>query len=159
MKIIKLSAPWCEPCKKYDTLFAAWAVDNSDLDISIWNINEVIIEKSWQVNEIPTTLILDKNDKLVEKKVGPLTREQLDSWVSQQENPINGMKFRMLEGQDEFNHYGLILENGDHYSWEKPRNLMAFVKKHSLVENHDSVPTDGDIKALKKLKGKLNKNK
>lgn len=79
MKILKLWASWCQPCKTYAPIFDKWSDDNPDIDTESVQIDAQIIDKAWDIQSIPTTILVDKDYKLIEKHVGVLSPKDLDN--------------------------------------------------------------------------------
>lgn len=80
MKLIKLYADWCGPCKVLERMMR-------DLDIKHENVNidspdgEGLSIKH-NVRAIPTLLVLDENDNLIRKMTGlPATPEDLTKFI------------------------------------------------------------------------------
>lgn len=83
MKIIKLSATWCGPCKVYAPKFNKWAEENPDIESISMDVDTHIIDKAWDIKNVPTTILVDEDMKLIDKRVGMLTDEQLTSFVAE----------------------------------------------------------------------------
>lgn len=80
IKIVKLYADWCAPCKVLERIMR-------DLDIKHENVNidspdgEGLSIKH-DVRAIPTLLVLDENDNLIRKMTGlPATPEDLTKFI------------------------------------------------------------------------------
>lgn len=80
IKIVKLYADWCAPCKMLERMMR-------DLDIKHENVNidspdgEGLSIKH-DVRAIPTLLVLDENDNLIRKMTGlPATPEDLTKFI------------------------------------------------------------------------------
>lgn len=80
IKIVKLYADWCAPCKVLERMMR-------DLDIKHENVNinspdgEGLSIKH-DVRAIPTLLVLDENDNLIRKMTGlPATPEDLTKFI------------------------------------------------------------------------------
>lgn len=78
MEIIRLTAKWCGPCKTYAPIFDKWAAANPDVDAVTYDLETTIIEKAWDIKSIPATIVVDKDGKILEKRVGILTEADLD---------------------------------------------------------------------------------
>ena len=79
-KLIKFSASWCQPCKalagnmKY--------VDFGDVQVEEVDIDEQMDKAvSYRVRGVPT-LVLEEDGKEIKRKVGTMTLEELNQFVS-----------------------------------------------------------------------------
>ena len=86
MKIVKISAKWCPPCKVYAPTFKRFAEENPN----VFTVEVDVDEDKWRVaqmfgvKQIPTTVFI-KDDGTYEKEPGVLTIESLN-------NRLNGEK-------------------------------------------------------------------
>lgn len=80
MKVIKLSATWCGPCKKYAPIFDKWAEGNPDVVTEQFDVDRQIIMKKWKIKNVPTTIMVDDNDDVIKRETGVLTSAQLDTF-------------------------------------------------------------------------------
>ena len=80
-KVIKLSASWCFPCKMYAKTFEEVSQNEEFKDITFEEIdieeNEDVTEK-YLVRSVPTTVVLDENDRVIHKVSGVLTKNNLE---------------------------------------------------------------------------------
>lgn len=80
-KVIKLSASWCFPCKMYAKTFEEVSQNKEFKDITFEEIdieeNEDAAEK-YLVRSVPTTVVLDENDRVIHKAGGNLTKNNLE---------------------------------------------------------------------------------
>ena len=80
-KVIKLSASWCFPCKMYAKTFEEVSQNVEFKDITFEEIdieeNEDVVEK-YLVRSVPTTVVLDENDRIIHKVSGVLTKNNLE---------------------------------------------------------------------------------
>lgn len=80
-KVIKLSASWCFPCKMYAKTFEEVSQNEEFKDITFEEIdieeNEDVTEK-YLVRSVPTTVVLDENDRVIHKASGILTKNNLE---------------------------------------------------------------------------------
>ena len=93
MKILKLSAKWCAPCRVFATTFEKVAemekykdIEFKELDIEDDDDAEILVAK-FGVKNVPTTLILDENDELVYKLIGNVS---LNDFTDVIDKAING---------------------------------------------------------------------
>lgn len=80
-KVIKLSASWCFPCKMYAKTFEEVSQNEEFKDITFEEIdieeNEDVTEK-YLVRSVPTTVVLDEDDRVIHKASGILTKNNLE---------------------------------------------------------------------------------
>ena len=93
IKVIKLSAQWCAPCRVFATTFEKVAemekykdIEFKELDIEDDDEAEILVAK-FGVKNVPTTLILDENDELVYKLIGNVS---LNDFTDVIDKAING---------------------------------------------------------------------
>ena len=80
--IVDFGAEWCGPCKQLDPILEEIASENSDkLKIFKLNIDQnPMTPQKFGVRGIPT-IMLFKDGKLVDQKVGSLPKSALESWI------------------------------------------------------------------------------
>lgn len=83
VKIVKLHAEWCSPCKSYKTTFDEVSkmkqykdIEFTEIDIEDEEIGEPMVEK-YDVKTVPTTLLLDENNDLIYKIIGNIPLNDL----------------------------------------------------------------------------------
>lgn len=85
-KVIKLSASWCSPCKAYAKTFEEVSRNEEFKDISFEEIdieeNDNIAEK-YKVRSVPTTVILDENENVLNIINGNISRTALETAIKQ----------------------------------------------------------------------------
>lgn len=85
-KVIKLSAIWCSPCKAYAKTFEEVSRNEEFKDISFEEIdieeNDNIAEK-YKVRSVPTTVILDENENVLNIINGNISRTALETAIKQ----------------------------------------------------------------------------
>lgn len=82
-RVIKLSAAWCAPCKVYAKTFEKVKemeeyknVTFEEIDIENDDNADIIVEK-YQIQSVPTTLMLDENDEIIYKLMGNVPLKDL----------------------------------------------------------------------------------
>jgi thioredoxin 1 len=82
--LVDLWAPWCGPCKMLGPIYEAVSNDYEDVKFTKINIDEVEgIDSEFNVMSIPTILIF-KDGKLVDQKMGAMPKGQLKEIVESQ---------------------------------------------------------------------------
>ncbi len=80
--LVDFGAEWCGPCKQLDPILEEIAVENKDkIKVFKFNIDEnPMIPQKFNVRGIPTLMIF-KQGKLVDTKVGSLPKSSLETWI------------------------------------------------------------------------------
>lgn len=80
MKLIKLYADWCGPCKVLENMLSECGIEHENVNVDSPDGDELSFKHN--VRAIPTLLVLDENGKLVRKMTGlPATPEDLTKFV------------------------------------------------------------------------------
>lgn len=80
MKLIKLYADWCGPCKVLESMLRECGIEHESVNIDSPDGEGLSLKHN--VRAIPTLLILDENDNLVRKMTGlPATPEDLTKFI------------------------------------------------------------------------------
>ena len=85
-KVIKMSASWCMPCKVYAKTFDAVKNEDKYKDIEFEELDvdeneDLVIE--YGVRGVPTTVILDENDKVITKFSGNVAKSVLETNIDE----------------------------------------------------------------------------
>lgn len=90
-KIIKISAEWCGPCKALAPIFHKVSemeefknVEFKEYDVDDEDGEEYV--SKFSVRNIPTILILDENNELINKSVGALPENMLIKFLQENLN-------------------------------------------------------------------------
>lgn len=83
-KILKISAAWCGPCRQLKKELDDWDGDVPILDFDA-DENEKLCN-DFKVKSIPTIIILDENDNEIGRKIGMITKLELQNYI----NTLNG---------------------------------------------------------------------
>ena len=80
-KVIKMSASWCMPCKVYAKTFESVKNEDKykDIEFEEFDIDEnedLVIE--YGIRGVPTTVVLDENNKVLTKFSGNVSRNVLE---------------------------------------------------------------------------------
>ena len=80
--LVDFGAEWCGPCKQLDPILEQIAIENSEkLKIFKINIDEnPMTPQKFGVRGIPTIMIF-KEGKLIDTKVGSLPKSALETWI------------------------------------------------------------------------------
>lgn len=80
MKLIKLYADWCGPCKVLEKMLKDHNIEHESVNIDSLDGEGLTIKHG--VRNIPTLLVLDENDNLVRRMTGlPTTPTDLIKFV------------------------------------------------------------------------------
>ena len=85
-KVIKMSASWCMPCKVYANTFDAVKNEDKykDIEFEEFDVDEnedLVIE--YGVRGVPTTVILDENNKVLTKFSGNVPKNVLEGNIDE----------------------------------------------------------------------------
>ena len=80
--VVDFGAEWCGPCKQLDPILEEIAEENTDkLKVFKINIDEnPMVPQKFGVRGIPT-IMLFKEGKLIDTKVGSLPKTALENWI------------------------------------------------------------------------------
>ncbi len=80
--VVDFGAEWCGPCKVLDPILEEIAIENKDkVKIYKMNIDEnPMTPQKYGIRGIPTIIIF-KNGKLIDTKVGSLPKTALETWI------------------------------------------------------------------------------
>ena len=80
--VVDFGADWCGPCKQLDPILEEIAEENTDkLKVFKINIDEnPMVPQKFGVRGIPT-IMLFKDGKLIDTKVGSLPKSALENWI------------------------------------------------------------------------------
>ena len=78
---LKFEADWCGPCKALTPIVSEISDEMTDIDFGSMNIdNHPNTPTQYGVRGIPT-LMLFKDGKLIDTKIGSLPKSALDEWI------------------------------------------------------------------------------
>ena len=83
-KILKISAAWCGPCRQLKKELEGWDGGVPILEFDA-DENEKLCN-DFNIRSIPTIIILDENDNEIGRKVGMITKPELQNYI----NTLNG---------------------------------------------------------------------
>ena len=80
-KILKFSAPWCQPCKQ----LAKTLENYKGVPIEDVNIDDAAdLAAEYMVRSVPT-LVYERDGKEVSRKMGAISKDAFSLWVQQQQ--------------------------------------------------------------------------
>ena len=80
MKILRLTASWCEPCKALSK-----TIDRIDTEVPIQVIDiddQPELAQHFNIRSVPTLVKIDEDKKEVERTVGMATQSDLDKFIN-----------------------------------------------------------------------------
>lgn len=88
IKIIKLSADWCAPCKALQPILKNILSKDEFKDIPFQeiDIDDDIFDytQKYQVRNIPTILIIDENENLLKRITGLISEDKLIETINEE---------------------------------------------------------------------------
>lgn len=82
LKLVDFYADWCGPCRMLGPVLEDLSQDINDVEFFKINVdNDGELAQAYQVSSIPT-LILFKDGKIVDKKIGFLPKDVLVEWIN-----------------------------------------------------------------------------
>lgn len=79
--LVDFFATWCGPCKMLTPILEEIANDRSESKIIKVDVDECqSLAKQFGVMSIPTLILFD-NGKIVDKKIGLMSKEEITSWI------------------------------------------------------------------------------
>jgi thioredoxin 1 len=80
MKLIKLSASWCGPCKSLSKVISGLALEIPMEEIDIDEKPEEA--QKYGIRGVPTLVLLDDTGEVLKKKSGMMNSSELQSWLN-----------------------------------------------------------------------------
>lgn len=77
MRILKFHAQWCAPCKKLAKDFERENLRVESIDIE----QEEDMVDEYGIRSVPTTIILDENDKEIKRWVGTFNVKEIHDYL------------------------------------------------------------------------------
>ena len=80
--VVDFGADWCGPCKQLDPILEEIAEENND-KFKVFKINideNPMVPQKFGVRGIPT-IMLFKDGKLIDTKVGSIPKSALENWI------------------------------------------------------------------------------
>lgn len=83
MTLVDFYADWCGPCKMLSPILEEYEKEQTDVKVLKVDVDKFIdVASKYSVLSIPT-IILFKDGELIEKKVGFMTKEMINTWVNE----------------------------------------------------------------------------
>lgn len=79
-KIYKISASWCVQCKQLERELSNW--DGVEIEVFDADENEEICDK-YNIRGIPALIFLDENNNELGRKVGMITKKQIQDFIDE----------------------------------------------------------------------------
>lgn len=79
MKIIKLSASWCQPCKQLTKVMQSMQLPYPTEEVDIDEKPEVAIK--YGVRGVPALFLVDDDGTVVKSLTGAKSQQQLEDWL------------------------------------------------------------------------------
>lgn len=81
-KAIRFTAKWCGPCKRYEPIWKSVAETKDNWEFQVVDVDEdPSLPSEYKIMSIPTTIIL-RNGEEVGRKLGLLTKNELDNFLN-----------------------------------------------------------------------------
>jgi thioredoxin 1 len=81
LKMLKFSAPWCGPCRQLKNVIAGVELDMPNVKFQEVDVDDdPETARQYRVSSIPTLVVL-KDGREVDRKVGMQTRQTLIDWL------------------------------------------------------------------------------
>lgn len=79
--LVDFFATWCGPCKMLGTVLEQLKEDRADGKIVKIDVDECSeLAKNYGVMSVPT-MILFENGKMIDKKIGFMSKEEITNWI------------------------------------------------------------------------------
>jgi thioredoxin 1 len=78
LKIVKFGATWCQPCKVVDSIMDMIKKEHDDIEYITYDHSaDPDMFSKYKITGVPTLVILDENDKELEKITGVFPKIKL----------------------------------------------------------------------------------
>lgn len=82
-RLFKFTAAWCGPCKKMDPYWGK-VVSKYPLEVSYFDAEaDAAVFQEFNIKSVPTFLVLDDEDKVLENKTGAMPESALNDWLAE----------------------------------------------------------------------------
>lgn len=80
--VMKFSAEWCIPCKKYDPILDKLEKQRDDVVVERYDIEEKAdMAVKYDIQTVPTTVFKDENGTIIGKVTGAKTLKDLNKLI------------------------------------------------------------------------------
>jgi thioredoxin 1 len=89
MKVIKVSTPWCAPCKQLHPVFEKVSIEMTSDDLTFKEIDaeeDFELAEQYRIRNVPTILLIDENEKELKRYVGFINEEKLKEFINNSRN-------------------------------------------------------------------------
>ena len=86
-KLYKFSAPWCGQCKVLAKRLEGFIPENCEFtEIDVDEAEDEVLDK-YQIRNIPVTILLDEDEKIIKKWVGVFDTNEIEEEIKKAEAP------------------------------------------------------------------------
>ena len=80
-RVLKFSAPWCQPCKMLTNTLKDVRTDVQILEIDIDENKDIV--RDYNIRGVPTLVMLDGNTE-IKRITGMMMKSELEGWLNDQ---------------------------------------------------------------------------
>lgn len=79
--LLKISASWCEPCRRYAPVIESVSEARDDLSVAEIDVDTLPnVREEFKVRSVPTLIML-KNGSQIDSLVGSAPRDNVNAWI------------------------------------------------------------------------------
>jgi len=90
LSLIKFEAEWCSPCKTMDEVMKGLDYDALGVRFGRVDVDSeegMVLAQDFNVRAVPTLLLVDDNDRVVDRTSGLKTRQWVEEWLRMHTRP------------------------------------------------------------------------